>query len=155
MADAGDLDIGGLFTPDAILSAAERVASAARQLAKEIFDAQPDVPDDFFAAWSAFFAEFTSWKGAHSSWFSRVWNTTRDELLDYVQRYNSLRGQWLKLKDSTNAIGFDVTNDSIGGALDDASKHLGLALKNVGIGLAVLVGVPLVGYVVYKLAGRA
>ena len=99
---------GGAFTPDGILDAAERVAAAMRQLAKDVFDAEPDVDDDFFAAWSIFVRDFTAWKADHSSWFSRAWNTTRDELLAFLQRYEGLRKQWLDGGGTTEAPTFTV-----------------------------------------------
>jgi hypothetical protein len=148
----GDLDIGGLFTPDGILSAAERVAAAQRQISREVFDAEPDVPDDFFAAWSRFTADFLAWKGANSGWFSSVWNTTRDELTEFVGQYTALRAQWAALHPGTRAESFTIKHDSIGGALEDAGKAAGMALKSVAIGLACLVGVGLAAYLAVKYA---
>ncbi|HEY7541609.1 MAG TPA: hypothetical protein VIF11_15800 [Methylomirabilota bacterium] len=148
------LDIGGIFTPDSILSAAERVAAAARALAAEIFDAQPDVDDDFFARWSSFYAAFTAWKAGNSSWFSRVWNTTRDELQDFVGQYNSLHDEWAAAH-GTHAEGFTVKTDSIADAAERAGAAAGVALKSVAYGLAVVVAVPLLGYLAYRLAGKS
>ena len=154
MADLA-LEIGGVFTPDSILSAADRLAAQARVLAGEIFDAQPDVDEDFYLAWQAFFLKFQLWKSDNSGWFSRVWNTTRDELVDWVQTYNRLHADWITLHPETRAMGASVTsNDTIGGAVDRAGKAIGVALKDIAIGLAVLVGVGLVGYLAVKAARK-
>jgi hypothetical protein len=147
-----DLDIGGIFTPDGILSAAERLAAAQRQISKEVFDAQPDVPDDFFAAWSQFTADFLRWKSANSSWFSSVWNTTRDELAGFVDQYTALRAQWEAMHPETRGEGFVVKHDSIGGALEDAGKSAGVALKSVAVGLACLLGLGVAAYVAVRYA---
>ena len=146
-----ELEIGGLFTPDGVLSATERLASAARVLAGEIFDAEPDVEDAFFAEWSQFFADFQLWKSTSTGWFSRVWNTTRDELSDFVTRYSALHDQWSATHPATISLGAKVTSgDSVGGAVERAGAAVGVALKDVGIGLAVVLGVALVGYLAYK-----
>lgn len=150
MADL-ELEIGGLFSPDGILSATERLAREARVLAGEIFDAEPDVDAGFFADWSRFYADFSAWKATSTGWFSRVWNTTRDELTDFVARYAALQAQWSTAHPSTIALGAKVTaSDSIGGAVERAGAAMGVALKDLGIGLAVVLGVALAGYVAYK-----
>jgi hypothetical protein len=148
-----DLNIGGIFSPDAVLAASESVGAALRTLAKEIFDAQPDVPDDFFADWSAFTRDYTAWKAGNSSWFSRVWNTTRDELVVFVGRYKDLRSRWLDVPSSsgaTNAPDFAIRSDSVQGALESAGAGVGTALKSIGLGAAVLAGVIVGGYLLLK-----
>lgn len=144
------LEIGGLFTPDGVLSATERLASETRVLAREIFEAD-DVDTSYFAEWSQFFADFQRWKSTSTGWFSRVWNTTRDELADFVTRYSALHDQWSAGHPSTISLGAKVTSgDSIGGAVERAGAAVGVALKDVGIGLAVVLGVALAGYIAYK-----
>lgn len=151
MANPGDLDIGGMFSPDQVLSAAESLAAQQRLLAREIFNAD-DVDDGFFADWSDFTARFLGWKSGASSWFSRVWNSTRDELVGFVNEYSRLRDRWAEMNQSTNAAPMRVTaTDTLSNAVEKAGAAAGVALKNVGIGLAVLIAVPLLGYVVWKM----
>lgn len=150
MGNPGDLDIGGMFSPDQILSATESLAAQQRLMAREIFNAD-DVDDSFFADWSDFTARFLAWKGGASSWFSRVWNSTRDELVGFINEYSKLRDRWVALNQSTNAAAFNVTSsDTLSSAVEQAGAAAGVALKNLGIGLAVLIAVPLVGYAVWK-----
>lgn len=151
MADT-NLEIGGLVSPDQLLNASETLAAQQRLLAREIFNAEPDVDDSFFADWSDFTARFLAWKSASSGWFSRVWTSTRDELVGFISEYGALRDRWATMHQETNAGGLKVTaNDTLSGALDKAGTAVGGALKSIGIGLAVLVAVPLVGYVVWKM----
>lgn len=140
---------GGSFTPDGIAAAVEKVHAQIRQLAKEIFDAQPDVDDDYFAAWSQFTVVFSRWKTEHSSWLSRAWNETRAELLEHVNTYHQLRGQWIESGHETRTVQFEV-KEAPKGTLEDLGAQLGAALKHIGIGLAVLVAVPLVGYLAWR-----
>ena len=153
MANAGDLDIGGMFSPDQVLSATENLAAQQRLMAREIFNAD-DVDDAFFADWSDFTARFLGWKSQSSSWFSRVWNSTRDELVGFVNEYSKLRDRWIALNDgASNAAPLQVTaTDTLTNAVEQAGAAAGVALKNVGIGLAVLIAVPLVGYIAWKAA---
>lgn len=154
MANAGDLDIGGMFSPDQILSGAENLAAQLRVISREVFNAD-DVDDAFFADWSDFTVRFLGWKSQSSSWFSRVWNSTRDELVGYVNEYTKLRDRWIALNDgASNAAPLQVTaTDTLSSAVEQAGAAAGVALKNVGIGLAVLIGVPLVGYFAWKAFG--
>lgn len=145
---------GGSFTPDGIAAAVEKVHEQIRIVSGEIFNAEPDVDDSFFARWSRYVVDFTSWKTEHSSWLSRAWNETRAELLDHLAKYHELRGEWVALLaqngGETRSIAFEV-KDAPKGTLEDLGKQLGLALKHVGIGLAVVVGVPLLGYVAWRM----
>jgi hypothetical protein len=153
-----NLEIGGYFTPDGILSAAERVAAAVRQISHEINailddSTVPSLPGDFLSVendWDTFSQEFLAWKGEHTSWVSRAWDTTRDELSGFVERYQALRPRWAKVYPATAAPDLNVTSDTIGGALKDAGKAAGAALQSIGIGLAVVLGVGIAAYVVWK-----
>jgi hypothetical protein len=143
---------GGAFTPDAIAAATEKVAAALRQISKEDFDAAGSDgfnDDDFLPDWSAFTAAFLGWKGAHSTWISNAWNETRDELVSYVNQYNALRARWLAIYPTSTAPDFTI-QDAPKNTLDDWGKELGAALKHIGIGLAVVVAVPLLGYLAWK-----
>lgn len=147
-----DLDIGGLVSPDQLLSASESLAAQQRLLAREIFDKEPDVDDQFFADWSDFTVRFLSWKAASSSWFSRVWTSTRDELVAFIGEYGALRERWAAIA-PTNATAFNVTsNDTIGGALERAGSSLGIALRSVAIGAGILLAVGLAAYFAAKKA---
>src|SRR4029077_191413 len=146
-----DLEIGGYFTPDGILSAMERLPSAGRQLSLETHDVL-DIPPELEDAWDAFTQEFLAWKADHTSWLSRAWDTTRDELTGDVERFPAPRGRWAAVPPATAAPSLNVTSDTIGSTLADAGKSLGVALQSVGIGLAVIVGVGIAAYVVWKAA---
>lgn len=140
-----------MFSPDQVLAATETLAAQQRLMAREIFN-DDNVPDDFFADWSDFTARFLAFKSTSSGWFSRAWNSTRDELSNYVAEYSKLRDRWLALHADSNATPLQVTaNDTIANAVEKAGAAAGIALKNVGIGLAVLIAVPLAGYLVWKL----
>jgi hypothetical protein len=139
---------GGDFTPDGIAAAVEKVHAQIRLLSKEVFAAD-DVDDAFFTDWSHYVLAFTTWKTSHSSWLSRAWNETRTELLDLVAQYEALRSRWGDLHGETAAVPFEVTT-APGGTLENMGLQIGLALKHVGIGLAILVGVPLLGYVAWR-----
>lgn len=147
-----NLEIGGYFTPDGILSAAERLAAAVRQLSHEEFDTPEGVavPGEWEDAWIAFTQDFLSWKSGHTSWISRAWDTTRDELAGFVERYQKLRATWATIYPETAAPDLNITSDTIGGALKDAGKAAGAALQDIAIGLAVLIGVGLAGYAIWK-----
>jgi hypothetical protein len=150
MADT-NLEIGGLVSPDQLLNASETLAAQQRLMAREIFNQEPDVDDAFFADWSDFTVRFLAWKSASSSWFSRVWTSTRDELVGFLGEYARLRDRWAQMHEETNAGSLKVTaNDTLSGAVDKAGTAVGAALRSIGIGLAVLVAVPLVGYLAWK-----
>jgi hypothetical protein len=146
-----DLELDGLFTPDSVASGAERLAAAVRTMSREIFDSI-DVEEGFENEWDAFTQEFLPWKADHTSWFSRAWNTTRDELVTFVDRYNNLRASWVAAHPSTASTGFAVTGAGPLQALDKWAAGVGVALRTVGIGLAIVVGVGIVGYVTWKAA---
>ncbi len=141
---------GGAFTPDGIMAAVEAVHAQLRVISKEVFNASPDVDDDFFNDWSRFTLAFIQWKAEHSSWLSRAWNETRSELLAHVATYHALRARWIELAGGTNAGAFEV-KEAPKGTIADIGSQLGLALQHVGIGLAVLVAVPIIGYVAWKM----
>jgi hypothetical protein len=145
-----DLELTGLFTPDSVASGAERLAAAVRTMSREVFDETIGVDEGFENEWDAFTQEFLPWKADHTSWVSRAWNTTRDELVTFVDRYNNLRASWLAAHPSTAATGFNVTGAGPLKALDEWAAGLGVALRNVGIGLAVVLGVGIVAYVAWK-----
>lgn len=147
-----DLELDGLFTPDSVASGAERLAAAVRTMSREIFDSI-DVDEGFENEWDAFTQEFLPWKADHTSWLSRAWNTTRDELVTFVDRYNNLRASWVAAHPSTAATGFNVTGAGPLQALDKWAAGVGVALRSVGIGLAIVVGVGIAGYVAWKAAG--
>lgn len=132
-----ELQIGGLFTPSGIRSAAGRLESAVKIVSKEVFGAN-DLPGEFEDAWDSFSQEFVAWKSDNLGFFSTVLNSTRDQLTDFVGRYNSLRKQWVAINPNTEGEDFEVTADTVGGALENAGSAIGKTVTSVGIGIGVL-----------------
>lgn len=141
-------DEGGAFTPDGIAAAVERVHAQIRVISKEAFDSDA-MPDDLFNDWSRFVLAFTQWKTSHSSWLSRAWNETRAELLDWVSQYEALRVRWSQTY-QTQAAPFEV-RDAPGGTLESLGTQVGAALKHVAIGVGVLAGVVVGGYLAWRM----
>lgn len=145
---------GGAFTPDGIAAATEKLAAAMRQISKEDFEAAgTDGFDDtpIFADWSQFTVDFLAWKAAHSSWISDAWNQTRDDLVDFVSRYNALRARWVAIYPATTAPNFTV-QDAPGNTLENLGKQVGAALQHIALGAGILAGVGVGAWIIWRIA---
>lgn len=143
---------GGVFTPDGIAAAIEKLDTQIKVVDGEIHDyvaAQELSDDNFLTAWSSFVIEWYDWKAAHSSWLSDAWNQTRSDLLDRRATYENLRTSWANIFPATKAVAFTVT-DAPKNTIEDWGAQIGAALKHIGVGVAWVTVAFTAAYVVWK-----
>lgn len=158
LAPVASLPSEGLFTPDAILTVMGELGAAIRSLGKELFNhSDVDGIDDFLDGWNIFVDSWDSFKDEHSSAISRVWDSTRDQLLVYGKNFNGQRDAWAALFPATAIGRFDVAPPEATGplsaaanALDNLGQQTGVALKHVLAVAAIVVGLAGAGYVAYR-----
>jgi hypothetical protein len=144
---------GGAFTPDGIAAAVEKVAVQIRIVDNELHDlvAAQEVDTAFVNDWATFVLGWYDWRTAHSSWLSDAWNQTRDDLVNWVSQYEDLRQRWVALFPASKAQAFTI-QQAAPSTIESWGLQIGAALKHIGIGAAVIVGVAAAGYVLWRVA---